>query len=345
MADAAGDAPVVLVHADPEAFLLPGRRARLVSALGGARGARPPPARVERALDARTRAAVPPFLYLTPTLLDEAVAAMAARGEPLRAAAARRRPSSPCGGTCWRDCRRRSARCGPRGGARAGPRGRDRSRRLPAPLRRDGRVGARGPRGAGPAGRAGRARRRLLAGRHRSRAARAGRRRASWAIEPDAEDAAPAARVYDRVIAGAARGGPRGRGPAGSTPSSSATCSSTSRTPPTRSIACGPGSRPEGVVVASVPNVGTLVRRRRPDRGDGSTTCPTRCSPARTSASSRAGRCTDLFEASGYARRRRRGDSLPASPRGRAARAPALASGSLARSGRRGVSGRRARRG
>ncbi len=91
MAEAAGEAPIVLVQADPESYVLPEAAERLVSNLG---------ARADLALvipvtnepwteEARTE---PPFLYATPTLLQEAVAAVARRTEPLRPAAS---PASP----------------------------------------------------------------------------------------------------------------------------------------------------------------------------------------------------------------------------------------------------------
>ncbi len=84
-------------------------------------------------------------------------------------------------------------------------------------------------------------------------------------IEPDAEDAAAAARVYDEVLAVRLEDVRATTSRADSTRSSSATFSSTSRIPPTPSCACGRGSSERGVVVASVPNVGPLVDRGRPD--------------------------------------------------------------------------------
>ena len=93
MADAAGDAPIVLVQADPEAYLLPPAGLRLVRALA----ARPDLALVlpvSNEAAAEEARAAPPFAYQTPTLLSEAadfVAALA-QGRPLRPAES---PSSP----------------------------------------------------------------------------------------------------------------------------------------------------------------------------------------------------------------------------------------------------------
>lgn len=91
VADAAGEAPVVLVHADPEAYLLPEPALRLIEGLA----ARPdldillPVSNEPWCAEARL---VPAFAYLTPTLLSEAAAMVVASAGPLRSAAA---PASP----------------------------------------------------------------------------------------------------------------------------------------------------------------------------------------------------------------------------------------------------------
>ncbi len=91
VADAAGKAPIVLVQADPEAYLLPEPAGRLVAALDS----RPdlsvllPVSNEAETEEARF---APPFAYLTPTLLGEAVAHAAAAGGEIRTASA---PASP----------------------------------------------------------------------------------------------------------------------------------------------------------------------------------------------------------------------------------------------------------
>ncbi|HTR01912.1 MAG TPA: class I SAM-dependent methyltransferase [Thermoanaerobaculia bacterium] len=76
MADAAGESPLVLVHADPEAYLVAPAAARLIAGLA----ARPDldlvlPGTNEPWCEAARVA--PPFAYSTPTLLEEAAAAVA----------------------------------------------------------------------------------------------------------------------------------------------------------------------------------------------------------------------------------------------------------------------------
>jgi 2-polyprenyl-3-methyl-5-hydroxy-6-metoxy-1,4-benzoquinol methylase len=91
VADAAGDAPVVLVQADPEAYLLPGPGLRLVRALAS----RPDLALtlpVSNEADSEEARVAPPFSYSTPTLLSEAVDFVAGVGGPLRPAGS---PSAP----------------------------------------------------------------------------------------------------------------------------------------------------------------------------------------------------------------------------------------------------------
>ncbi|MEP6992997.1 MAG: class I SAM-dependent methyltransferase [Acidobacteriota bacterium] len=91
VADAAGDSAIVLVQADAESYLLPEAGRRLIEALSG----HPELALVlpvsNEAWTEEARAA-PPFLYSTPTLMSEAVSAIAARGGLLRPAAS---PASP----------------------------------------------------------------------------------------------------------------------------------------------------------------------------------------------------------------------------------------------------------
>ncbi|MEO8430145.1 MAG: class I SAM-dependent methyltransferase [Acidobacteriota bacterium] len=88
--DLEGESPIVLVHADPEAYLAPLAARRLLAAVeaGGADVVVPvsnEPGSVETRGD-------PPFAYQTPALLEEAAAAVAARGGALRAGVAARSP-------------------------------------------------------------------------------------------------------------------------------------------------------------------------------------------------------------------------------------------------------------
>lgn len=89
--DAGGEAPVVLVQADPEAYMLPEVALRLLAGVGGGSGpALVLPVSNEAEADEARRA--PAFAYLTPTLLSEAVRLMAASAGPSYPAAA---PASP----------------------------------------------------------------------------------------------------------------------------------------------------------------------------------------------------------------------------------------------------------
>src|SRR5262245_61052919 len=84
VADAAGDAPFVLVQADPEAYLLPEAAERLLAAAeSGPAGVVLPVSNEPWCEETR---AVPPFAYSTPSLLEEAVRAMASSSEPPRPA-------------------------------------------------------------------------------------------------------------------------------------------------------------------------------------------------------------------------------------------------------------------
>lgn len=86
VSDAAGDSPVVLAHADPEAYLLPRAALRLVSAVARDRPLVIPVTNEPWMEEARR---VPPFPYHTPALLAEAVEAVAAEDvEPVAVAIA-----------------------------------------------------------------------------------------------------------------------------------------------------------------------------------------------------------------------------------------------------------------
>jgi SAM-dependent methyltransferase len=196
VSDAAGESPIVLVHADPEAFLVPSAVERLVAALE----ADPAlelvvPVSNEPWCEEARRA--PPFAYLTPTLLAEAAAAIARDAGPLRPAAA---PASPVYAV------RRGAL--PRGEpaafldglpARGGWRGAvdpgaylHRYGEMDASPRED--LAARVPDGAAAV---------LDVGCSRGATAAALRGRGvRWiaGIEPDPEDAAAASEAYDRVL-------------------------------------------------------------------------------------------------------------------------------------------------
>ncbi len=200
MADAAGDSPIVLVQADPEAYLLPGPGLRLVRALVS----RPdlalalPVSNEAESEDAR---GAPPFAYLTPTLLSEAVDFVAASAGPLRVPAA---PSSPVFAarrsaleTLPRELLLRSvpAEAGRRGLSAAIDPGAyvHRYGAMDASSRED--LAAKVPPGAASV---------LDVGCSRGATAEALRARGVGrlvGIEPDAEDAAAAARVYDEVLA------------------------------------------------------------------------------------------------------------------------------------------------
>jgi 2-polyprenyl-3-methyl-5-hydroxy-6-metoxy-1,4-benzoquinol methylase len=88
VADAAGDAGIVVVVADPEAYLLPEAARRLVAGLAGDPAlALIAPVTNEPLPGSEETRAAPPFLYATPTLLREAVEAVAgAAGDALRPA-------------------------------------------------------------------------------------------------------------------------------------------------------------------------------------------------------------------------------------------------------------------
>lgn len=89
--DAAGESPVVLVQADPESYLLPLPARRLLAALGeDPRADVIVPVSNEPWME-EARAA-PPFAYTTPSLLEEAVRVVAESGGPPRPVSAARSP-------------------------------------------------------------------------------------------------------------------------------------------------------------------------------------------------------------------------------------------------------------
>jgi 2-polyprenyl-3-methyl-5-hydroxy-6-metoxy-1,4-benzoquinol methylase len=90
VADARGTAPILLVQADPEAYLLPTAAGRLLEAIASAgRDLVLPVTNEPWCEEAR---GAPAFAYHTPTLLDEAVREVASRPAPVRPAAAPRSP-------------------------------------------------------------------------------------------------------------------------------------------------------------------------------------------------------------------------------------------------------------
>jgi 2-polyprenyl-3-methyl-5-hydroxy-6-metoxy-1,4-benzoquinol methylase len=210
VADAQGDAPIVLAQADPEAYLLPVPGLRLVRALAS----RPDLAvalPVSNEADSGEGRYAPPFAYLTATLLEETVDFVAARASapgsegPLHAAAA---PSSSVfavrrsvldGLPRELPLREVPAEAARRGLAAAIDRGAyvHRYGAMDASSRED--LAARVPAGAATV---------LDVGCSRGASAEVLRARGAGTtpvrivgIEPDAEDAAAAARVYDEVLA------------------------------------------------------------------------------------------------------------------------------------------------
>jgi SAM-dependent methyltransferase len=194
--DARGSSPIVLVQADPEAYLVPSAAERLVAALE----ADPAldlvvPVSNEPWCEEARRA--PPFAYLTPTLLAEAAATIAKGAGPLRPAGA---PASPV----YAIRRAALSRCDAAASlesvpGRGGWRGAidpgaylHRYGAMDASPRED--LAARVPEGAGAV---------LDVGCSRGAtppALRARGVRWNGGIEPDAEDAAAAAEAYDRVL-------------------------------------------------------------------------------------------------------------------------------------------------
>jgi 2-polyprenyl-3-methyl-5-hydroxy-6-metoxy-1,4-benzoquinol methylase len=90
VADARGEAPVVLVQADPEAYLLPEAALRLLDAIAiPGRDVVVPVTNEPWSEEAR---GAPAFAYHTPTLLEEAVREVASRAAPIRRGSAPRSP-------------------------------------------------------------------------------------------------------------------------------------------------------------------------------------------------------------------------------------------------------------
>jgi 2-polyprenyl-3-methyl-5-hydroxy-6-metoxy-1,4-benzoquinol methylase len=187
----------VLVHADPEAYLVPEAAIRLVEGLAGRADLDLvlPVSNEPWCEEARL---APPFAYLTPTLLAEAAASVAAAAGPLRLAAA---PASPVYAV-RRAALARFAPQAPLEGLPAEAKGLKAAVDPGAYLHRYGAMDAspredlasRVPAGAGAV---------LDVGCSRGATAAALRARGvAWiaGIEPDPEDAAAAAEAYDEVL-------------------------------------------------------------------------------------------------------------------------------------------------
>ncbi|HSP94847.1 MAG TPA: methyltransferase domain-containing protein, partial [Thermoanaerobaculia bacterium] len=89
VADARGDAPVVLVQADPEAYLVPLAAGRLMESVEAGRSLVLPVTNEPWTEEARC---APPFAYHTPSLLEEAARYVAAQPAAVRPAASPRSP-------------------------------------------------------------------------------------------------------------------------------------------------------------------------------------------------------------------------------------------------------------
>ena len=89
VADARGDAPVVLVQADPEAYLVPLAAGRLKESVEAGRSLVLPVTNEPWTEEARC---APPFAYHTPSLLEEAARYVAAQPAAVRPAASPRSP-------------------------------------------------------------------------------------------------------------------------------------------------------------------------------------------------------------------------------------------------------------
>jgi 2-polyprenyl-3-methyl-5-hydroxy-6-metoxy-1,4-benzoquinol methylase len=89
VSDARGDAPVVLVQADPEAYLVPLAAGRLIGAVAAERSLVLPVTNEPWTEEARS---TPPFAYHTPSLLEEAARHFAAQPSSTRPAASPRSP-------------------------------------------------------------------------------------------------------------------------------------------------------------------------------------------------------------------------------------------------------------
>jgi 2-polyprenyl-3-methyl-5-hydroxy-6-metoxy-1,4-benzoquinol methylase len=201
VADASGEAPIVLIQADPEAYLLPGPALRLVRTLAS----RP---EISVALPVSNEAgseeerSAPPFAYQTPTLLEEVGDLYAASSTALRPASPESSPvfavrrsvlePLPPGLPLSRvpgEAARRGLRAAVDPGAYV-----HRYGRMDASARED--LAAKVPAGAAGILDVG-----CSSGATAAALRARGPRVEIFGIEPDAEDAARAARVYDRVIA------------------------------------------------------------------------------------------------------------------------------------------------
>ncbi|MEX0879097.1 MAG: class I SAM-dependent methyltransferase [Thermoanaerobaculia bacterium] len=254
VSDAAGDAPIVLVLADPEAYLLPEVGIRLVAALVAS-------PELDLVLpvsnEAETEEArlAPPFAYPTPTLLAEAVEFLAREAGPLRPTAAAPSPVYAIRREALRKLppdlplRRVPDEAGSRGlaaaidpgayvhryGAMDASAREDLAERIPAGARAVLDVGC--SRGATAAALRGHGVGRIVG------------------IEPDAEDAAAAALLYDEVLTSRleeAAGDFQGRFDA----ILFGDVLEHLEDPSDALVRARPWLAPDGVVVASVPNVG-----------------------------------------------------------------------------------------
>lgn len=306
----------MLVQADPEAYLLPAAALRLIAGLAkNADLALILPVTNEPSGASEETRATPPFLYATPTLLSEAVEAVAARGEPLRVSA---NPASPVYAV-----RRDVLRALPADLPLERVPGEVRARGLAAAvdpcayLHRYGAMdaspredlAARVPSGAASV---------LDVGCSQGATAPSLRARGVTriiGIEPDPEDAAQAARVYDRVLSV-----PLERVAEGWTGAFDAVLFGDVlehlEDPSDALSRVRPWLSPRGVVIASVPNSGHWsiiddLLRGRFDYVPYSLLSGThvRLFTRRT--------LTDLFEASGYRVEELATTLLPASPAGR----------------------------
>lgn len=316
--DAAGDAGIVLVQADAEAYMLPEVALRLVRTLA---------AHAEISLlvpvtnepwseEAR---ATPPFLYSTPTLLAEAAAAVAAAAGPPRAASAPRSPVFAIRREALRaigerlpdlplhevpeHASRAGLACAIEPGAYV-----HRYGNMDASSRED--LAARVPEGA-----------RAVLDVGCSQGATAAALRARGVarlvgIEPDAEDAAAAARLYDRVIAAPLESIREDFGREFDAILFGDVLEHLED--PAQALArVRPWLAPEGVVIASVPHTGHWSILDDLLRGRFDYVPYSLLSGTHVRLFTRQ-TLTDLFEATGYRIRELTATMLPASPEGRA---------------------------
>jgi 2-polyprenyl-3-methyl-5-hydroxy-6-metoxy-1,4-benzoquinol methylase len=312
VADAAGHAEVVLVVADPEAYLVPEAALRLVAALEEAGADVALPVSNEPWSEEARRA--PPFAYHTPALLEEAAAAIASTAARPRLAADARSPVFAARRALLRglppalaldEAPREAARLGRRvvvapgaylhrygemdGQARA-----DLAARVPEGARAVLDVGC--SRGATAA------------------ALRARGVRTVVGVEPDPGDAAEAARACDRVLAQPLEE-VREEFPGAFDAVLFGDVLEHLSDPPAALVRVRPWLSPRGVVVASVPNVGhwSVVADLLEGRFD---YVPySLLSGTHIRFFTRA-TLADLFEASGYRVEEVEGVTFPPSPAG-----------------------------